>query len=73
MPEMAWAQFPTLSVLLAQLFQPVTRQLPLYVALNKVIVETCMLRSLSFSKSQGHGCKWVGETKGWGRRETGIY
>ena len=68
---MAWAQFPTLSVLLAQLFQPVTRQL--HVTLNKVIVETCMLRSLSFSKSQGRGCKWVGETKGWGRRETGIY
>lgn len=71
MPVMAWAQFPTLSVLLAQLFQPVTRQL--HVTLNKVIVETCMLRSLSFSKSEGRGCKWVGETKGWGRRETGIY
>lgn len=71
MPVMAWAQFPTLSVLLAQLFQPVTRQL--HVTLNKVIVETCMPRSLSFSKSQGRGCKWVGETKGWGRRETGIY
>lgn len=71
MPVMAWAQFPTLSVLLAQLFQPVTRQL--HVTLNKVIVKTCMLRSLSFSKSQGRGCKWVGETKGWGRRETGIY